>query len=261
VNAFQAQGGNAGGCGVPLGATEPMAAAVMINFVAVGAVGPGHLQAWAYGQSMPNAAILSFSDVQPQLNIANGVVVPIAGTSASNFDLEIFAGVSATHVVADVTGYFTRFPIETLAQPAKSSITATNMTSPVELGDGACHQLSTCTVTSPGVAGKVLLRFWAHVGLDHTNGTHDRVIIGAKVGVDNPANCASISDQVSNTDFELPDVAPTESDVDVTLSHGRTFDQSSNTTRTYSLLSTMIIGASAGDRIESARLTCVFIPN
>jgi hypothetical protein len=262
TNAFLAQGGNGGGCGIPLGATEPVAAAVMINFVAVGPVGPGHLQAWEYGTPMPNAAILSYAETQPQLNIANGVIVPIAGTSVANFDLEIFAGVSATHVVADVTGYFTRFPLETLTQPAKSTLATATLTSPAEIGDGGCHRLTSCTVTTPpGVSGKVLLRFWAHVAIDHTNGTHDRVTAGTKLGLDNPPNCTAINDQVANTDFELPDVAPTATDVDATLTHGRMFTQSGGTTRTYSLLSNMVIGASAGDRVESARMTCMFMPD
>ena len=60
-------------------------------------------------------------------------------------------------------------------------------------------------------------------------------------------------------DFELPDIHPTSSDVDVTITHGREFPQAGGITRTYSLLSNMIIGADAGDQIESARMICTFI--
>jgi hypothetical protein len=82
---FAAQGGNASGCGVPLGATTPVAAAVFINVVAVDPTRPGHLTGWEFGQQPPNAAILSYSNVQG-LNIANGVIMPIAGVATSDKD-------------------------------------------------------------------------------------------------------------------------------------------------------------------------------
>jgi hypothetical protein len=109
--------------------------------------------------------------------------------------------------------------------------------------------------------GKVVIRSLAQVAIDHTQGTHDRVVVGAKLGVEAPPNCTPINDQVANMDFEIPDVGPTATDVDVTIYHGREFTQPGGTTRTYALLSNMIIGASAGDQIESARMTCMFIPD
>src|SRR3954467_14115424 len=53
---FQAQGGQDGGCGVPVGTTVPQATAAVLNFVAVGPQGPGDLRAWAYGQPKPTAS-------------------------------------------------------------------------------------------------------------------------------------------------------------------------------------------------------------
>ena len=260
TNAFLAQGGNGGGCDIPDGAAEPAAPAVVVNFIAVVPGGPGNLRAWEYGQPVPNASVINY-DAAGGLNIANGVVVPIEGTAAQPWDLNIRADVSGTHVVADVTGYFTRFPLEQFSQPAKVALTTGTQASPTSLGDGACHRLTTCTVVSPpGVAGRVVIRSIAQVSIDHTNGTHDRVTVGAKAGTENPPVCTPINDQVANMDFEVPDVGPTM-DVDATITHGRDFPIPSNTTRTYSLLSNMIIGASAGDQIESARMFCMFIPD
>ena len=53
VTEFGAQGGNLGGCGVPAGGAEPMAAAVMLNLVAIDVAGKGNLAAWAYGEPEP----------------------------------------------------------------------------------------------------------------------------------------------------------------------------------------------------------------
>ena len=102
---FESQGGHAGGCGIPEDATS-----VMINFIAVGPVAAGHLRAWPYGGTKPNASIVNFG---PGLNIANGLIQPICnpGTATCTFDLTIFAA-SDVNVVADVTGYFRRFPTE-----------------------------------------------------------------------------------------------------------------------------------------------------
>ena len=66
---FESQGGNVGGCGIPEDATS-----VMINFIAVTPLTGGHLRAWPYGGSMPNASIVNFV---PGLNIANGLIQPI----------------------------------------------------------------------------------------------------------------------------------------------------------------------------------------
>jgi hypothetical protein len=59
---FEAQGGKAGGCGVPLGP----ATAVVINLVAVSPSGNGHLRAWAHAYpspAPPMASVLNFGNV------------------------------------------------------------------------------------------------------------------------------------------------------------------------------------------------------
>lgn len=89
---FQIQGN----CGVPVGAK-----AAMLNFVSFTPAGSGHLRAYPSGITLPLASVLNFSPSQG--NVANGVIVPLS-TNAD--DLAIFAGVSSTHVIIDVFGYF-----------------------------------------------------------------------------------------------------------------------------------------------------------
>ncbi|HEX5758085.1 MAG TPA: hypothetical protein VF121_02725 [Thermoanaerobaculia bacterium] len=274
VNGFLAQGGTGGGCGVPDGTAQPKAPAVAINFVAVGPAGPGHLTAWEYGEPVPGASIINYSNVSG-LNIANGVVVPIDGTTLHPFDMHVQAAVSGTHLVADVTGYFTRFPIEAFSEPSKdilrgavqpnpTDLSAANP-DPTEQGAGRCERVATCTVTTPvGVNGKVLVKSWANVQLAHVNGTHDRIIVGPRTETPGELSaaprCHPVVNQVANMDFELPDVAPT-TNIDATISHGREFNQLGNTTVNYSLLAKMFDSPSPGDQVESARMVCLFIPD
>jgi hypothetical protein len=91
--------GAAPACGI-----SPQAGAVVMNFIAVAPAGPGHLVAWPFGTTVPTASVLNYSNV-PGLNIANGVVQPICSPGCTH-DLNVVPGVSATHVVIDVLGYF-----------------------------------------------------------------------------------------------------------------------------------------------------------
>jgi len=91
--------GAAPSCGI-----STQARAVVMNIVAVSPAGPGHLVAWPFGTSPPSASVLNYSNV-PGLNIANGIVQPICGPNCTH-ELSLVPGVSATHVLIDVTGYF-----------------------------------------------------------------------------------------------------------------------------------------------------------
>ena len=104
---FESQGGHTGGCGIPDDATS-----VMINFIAVGGTTSGHLRAWPFGGTKPDASIVNFG---PGQNIANGLIQSVCNPAVTTcpFDLSIFAA-SPVNVVADVTGYFRRFPKEKL---------------------------------------------------------------------------------------------------------------------------------------------------
>jgi hypothetical protein len=91
--------GAAPSCGI-----STQARAVVMNIVAVSPAGPGHLVAWPFGTPPPTAAVLNYSNV-PGLNIANGIVQPVCGPNCTH-EFSLVPGVSATHVVIDVMGYF-----------------------------------------------------------------------------------------------------------------------------------------------------------
>src|SRR5436305_148326 len=146
TSGFDTQGGNSGGCGVPIGASTPLAAAVMINLVAVDVDGKGNLAAWAFGQSQPLASSINYQKLD--MNIANGLIVPISGVATSTFDMNVKASFANAHLVADVTGYFTRFPVEQFQGGLKSTVTSTDYTTLTDMSAGACTELTNCAVTA-----------------------------------------------------------------------------------------------------------------
>jgi hypothetical protein len=255
TSGFEAQGGKSGGCGVPIGASSPVAAAVMINLVAIDVAGKGNLAAWEFGQPEPLASSINFQKID--MNIANGLIVPIAGVSSQTADLNVKANFNNAHLVADVTGYFTRFPVENFQGGLKSSLQTHDFTTLILLGDGACHELNSCTVTAD-VPGTVVVEAWGQFVMEHAGGTLDRVAIG----VETAATVACLApDSVNASDYEVPASLGSNPDVDFTISHGVAFTQPGGTTRTYRLSGQVVSGGSANDKIENSRLICTFIPD
>jgi hypothetical protein len=189
---FPAQGGNAGGCGVPYG----LAKAAIVNFVAVNPAGPGNLRGWAFGGVMPSASILNYAAI-PGLNIANGLVVPLcdpAVAACTPADLTVRADVSDTHVVADVVGFF---------HPEYRSYTVLDSAT-----SGGTPVPTTCANTG-GIAvnvtaartGYVVLRGVANMEFLHINGLGDelRAFIGTS-----PTDCPAASALISAVPAVLP---------------------------------------------------------
>jgi hypothetical protein len=151
------QGGSVTGCGVPFG---PATSAV-INFVAVAPTGPGNLRAWAYSTppvAPPGASIINYTTVPgAALNLANGIVVSLCDpdvTTCSNLDLRVRADASSTHLVADVVGYFERFPksqVRTFSEIDNSSDATTIETSCTHVAG------ADVTVVAPG-PGVILVK-------------------------------------------------------------------------------------------------------
>lgn len=255
---FDAQGGKSGGCGIPIGASTPSAAAVMLNFVAVQPEGSGDLRSWPFGQSVPLAAVLTYDNLGPFFSISNGIVVPITGISSVAADLSVRADFNRTHLVVDVTGYFTRFPVENFQGGLKSNVLNHDFTTLIDLSDGACKELNTCTVTT-ATAGTVIVEGWGQFVADHTGGSLDRVVMGvetaASVACDNAAGTANAST------YDVPAALGSNPDFDFTISHGRAFSQAAGTTQTYRLSGKMASGASSGDAVENSRMICTFIPD
>jgi hypothetical protein len=254
---FEAQGGKAGGCGIPLGAASPLAAAVAINIVAVQPEGSGNLRAWPFGDTVPLAAVITYDNLGPFFSISNGIVLPMTGVSSVASDISVRADFNRAHLAADVTGYFTRFPVESFQGGLKSTLTTNDFTTLINLGDGACHELNTCTVTA-ATPGTVVVEAWGQFVLEHSAGTLDRV----GIGVETAATVACLDpDSVQASDFEIPAALGSNPDVDFTISHGAAFTQPGGTTRTYRLSGKVVSGASAADKIENSRLICTFIPD
>jgi hypothetical protein len=253
---FDAQGGNPGGCGIPQGATTPIARSVVINFVAVGPGGPGHLEAWEFNQPVPTASVLNYAQASG-LNIANGVIVPIAGVATADKDLNIRANINATFVVADVTGYFTRFPKEVFQGNLKSTVLQNDVTSsPADLGDGACHELNSCTVTADA-NGTIIVEAWGQAVVSHTSGTQDRMELSVETA--STVACDQTGSNVAI--YEVSSALGSNPDVDFVITLGRAYAQTAGTTMTYRLSGHMTGGASANDKIENSRLICTFIPD
>ena len=93
---FAAQGGVAGGCGVPDGV-----AAVEVTITSVQSTGAGFVRAWPVGQSEPNATVLNYSTGR---NISNSAAVPLA--AGGTLDLRIRNAGATTQIVVDVLGYY-----------------------------------------------------------------------------------------------------------------------------------------------------------
>ena len=254
---FENQGGMAGGCGIPQGATLPQAAAVAINFVAVGPGGPGDMRAWPYGQPKPTSSIINYANVGG-LNIANGLVVPISGVSTQPFDITVQADVSGAFLVADVTGYFTRFPIEQFQGKLKSSVIESNDSTLTELGSGACIAVNHCTVTA-AADGKVVVTAYVGVVADHTSGTADKVGMGFETTAS--VTCGWQPDSANASVMTASAGLGTNSDYDMTLAHGATFPISSGATQDYYLSMKWLAGGNLGDQYENSRLICTFVPN
>jgi hypothetical protein len=85
-------------CGIPSNAS-----AVSINFTATGFAGAGDIRVFPAGGAVPNASILNYR----LENIANATSVPLGPVpSTTERGITVQADVSATHLVADVNGYY-----------------------------------------------------------------------------------------------------------------------------------------------------------
>ncbi len=90
----------AGQCGIPT-----TAKAAVLNVVAVGPTGGGHIRIWPFNTTMPTVATLNFDAGEPA--IANGAIVPL--TTDPNFSISVYLGSgigTTSNLVIDANGYF-----------------------------------------------------------------------------------------------------------------------------------------------------------
>ena len=145
---FTGQGGNASGCGVPVGATS-----AMINFVAVGPVAPGDLRVTPFGTAMPLASILNWAGGVAGLNLANGLAVALCNpaTTTCTSDITVQSDASPIDIVADVQGYFRRTVVPGQAYAYVSSSGSISRSKGFASGRSAATGVY-CLTPSPGVS-------------------------------------------------------------------------------------------------------------
>jgi hypothetical protein len=248
VDFFGLQGGTPGGCGVPSGP----ATAALVNFVAVQPSGPGNLRAWAFGGLAPSASIINYASV-PGLNIANGLAVPLCNQAAASCgpgDITVRADVSATHVVADVIGYFRSVVKEQYRSFTVDSIVDPNGFSAIS--SAGCQQRLALTVVVP-VPGRVVVVGTANLAVTHLAGTNDSIFtyIGA-----NPTDCPADSGRARMV-VGMSSTSPTMS-LTVTANPTRTFDV---TPGTYTYYLTLDQTAGVGNDFVAASMQATFHPN
>lgn len=111
---FANQGGSATNCGVTAGLNT---AAVAVNFVAVAPAAAGYITVYPNGGTQPEASTLNYvaGDI-----VANSAIVKVSQTGITA--MSIFSS-AATHVVADVVGYYSK-PVSTALECIDVSGTA-----------------------------------------------------------------------------------------------------------------------------------------
>ena len=119
---YSSQGGYAGSCGIPI---NP--AAVAINVASTDQTGTGHIRVIVTGGGVPLAALLNY---EAGTNISNAAVVRSLETGTN--DIFIYSGVSASHVVVDIMGYF--------AAPVATPVQTTVVTNIISVAAGACEE-------------------------------------------------------------------------------------------------------------------------
>jgi hypothetical protein len=152
---YRAQGGSAGGCGIPDAvANHNVAKAIAVNIVAAGATAAGNLNAWPADQPQPNASVINFSALASNggLNIANGIILPICddltNPGCAQGDITVHAGSADAFLVADVTGYFTAESTDITGVNAGTGLTGGGTSGNLTLSLLAAYQLPQgCTST------------------------------------------------------------------------------------------------------------------
>lgn len=99
VASFAGSGGSATNCGMTAGLNT---AAVAVNFVAVAPAAAGYITVFPAGGVQPTASTLNYTAGEV---VANSAIVKVSQASFSA--MSIFS-LATTHVVADVTGYYSR---------------------------------------------------------------------------------------------------------------------------------------------------------
>jgi hypothetical protein len=250
----ESQGGDWQGCGVPFGPTT----AAVITFTVVNPVGPGYLRVWEYRHpfvASPFSSLLSYNSMTPSLAFSNTVVTAIcdvttAGGHGCPHDFRVEAEGSGTHLVADVAGYFERFPKElarsfsaTVAHPDGFHWSVTSWCGGV-LG-------ATVALDAP-TAGTVVVRGVVRSELQHAQGVADTLRFGVSR---NPNDCSFPTLAGAAVASALPSDTYVSSDGVVA-----SFPVAAGV-HAFHLSAEMTSGASPFDRVTGWSLEATFHPN
>jgi hypothetical protein len=248
---FATQGGSATDCGIPLTATS-----VEMNFVAVGAAGPGDIRAYPFSGTFPNASVINYSNVPgaPLLNIANAIAQPVCNpaTSTCTKDLTVLAEASNTHLIIDVVGYFNKVntaPIKSFTVNSVRSGVSGAVTTTCSNAGGA-----QVTVVAP-VAGKVVVNGLAMYSISHTTGGSTQV--NAFLGT-TATDCPGVYG--ADAALIVPSQFPTFTSWFYDEHPIKTFPVAAGSTTTFFLNSLQFTGP-ATETIQHSSITATFIPN
>lgn len=173
------QGGNQNGCGVPYGS----ATSVVVALTAI-PDGTGFMRAWATGGALSTAAQLNYSSA---LNATNTTTVPIcdpgsdpSGCGSGDLTLQAFG--ASTHVLGDVTGYFSFSLPPSLVKSEVEGFTV----SAAHAVTASCTRVGGVSATmTPAWSGDIVVEGEAVVSIDHVSGTADEVRLYVGYGVSN----------------------------------------------------------------------------
>jgi hypothetical protein len=243
---FEAQGGNAGGCGIPDSAT-----AVAMNFIAVAPAAPGDFRAfpWNATPTVPLASVINYANV-PGLNIANGVTQPVcnAATTTCTFDLIVQADAGQSHLIIDVVGYYNKVD----KAPVKS-VTVFDVGSQQAVGT-TCGNFGglSATITAP-VAGKIVAS---------ANATMFLTINGGNAEVDFFWGATATACTTGTTFVFLPGALPAGSYF-LPVTSGQTFNVAAGSTTSIFFNSRGSYGGTSTGSTSSAGTTlqATFIPD
>jgi hypothetical protein len=118
--------------------------AYSLNVTVVSPAGPGHLVIWPTGHTEPTVSSMNYVSGQ---TIANAVIVP-AGSGGA---ISVKAGVSGTHVLIDINGYFSSTGSGFLVETTFGGTTATFANHTITCG-GFCTIFATSDTQTQGKA-------------------------------------------------------------------------------------------------------------
>jgi hypothetical protein len=161
-----AQGGDAGGCGIPV---DPLA--VVVNLAAVTPTGAGNIRAWRYGDPVPTAAAMNYNPTNTSPALSNMITIPVCYSCGTGLDISLRSDASNVHAVGDIVGYFldpVGLPTTRITTFANVSVASTDTTvgtisfTPTRSGSALATGSAWCNIST--VNDNIILGFGETIG-------------------------------------------------------------------------------------------------